>query len=316
MTHPALRALLRMAVASAVLALALLPALAQGAAVDDTILVSRADGAAGAVAAAASEPGLALSASGQYIAFTSSADNLSVADNDAVLNVYLRDTDTGATTLISRAEGAAGAAAAGDSRNPAVSPDGRFVAFESDADNLSDADDDSVTNVYVRDTQEATTTLVSQAPAGPASGPSHNPSVSNNGAFIAFDSAAPNLSETDDDSVVDVFVRDMSLGTNALISKPATGGAANGNSSDPSISSTGQKIAFTSDADNLVNTDVDAYTNIYTADRRFGTVEDVSRTTNSGSISQPADSGSSQPAISANGRHVAPPPGPEDAFCG
>jgi Tol biopolymer transport system component len=294
---------LRLAFALAVLAFAMLPALASGA-VDDTALVSRADGSGGAPANADSAPGLALSGSGRYVAFTSAADNLSDADDDTVLNVYLRDTDSGVTTLLSRADGVAGAGATSDSRNPAVSPDGQFVAFESDADNLSDGDDDSVTNIYVRDTQAGTTTLVSRAAAGPANGASHNPSVSNNGAFIAFDSAAANLSDTDDDSVVDVFVHDMSLGTNALVSRPSTG-AANGNSYDPSISSSGQKIAFTSDADNLMDVDVDAFSNVYVADRRFAFLTHVSRTTISGAIDQPADSPSSQPSISPEGRHVA-----------
>jgi len=295
---------LRLAIAFAVLAAAVLPALASGA-VNDTLLVSRATGLDGAAGDADSAPGLALSGSGRYVAFTSTADNLSAADDDTVRNVYVRDTQTGETTLVSRADGVDGAGATGgDSGNPAMSPAGRYVAFESDADNLSNADNDAVTNVYVRDMFAGTTTLVSRADTGPADGPSHNPSVSANGAFIAFDSAATNLSDSDDDTVTDVFVRDMSAGANFLVSKPPTG-AATGSSYDPSISSNGLKVAFTSDADNLMTVDIDSFSNVYLADRRFGFLSHVSRSTVSGVISQPADRPSSQPAISADGRHVA-----------
>jgi Tol biopolymer transport system component len=298
------RPVVRLAIAFAVLAAAVLPALASGA-VNDTVLVSRASGPDGAPADADSAPGLALSGNGRYVAFTSTADNLSAADDDTVRNVYLRDTQTGDTTLVSRADGADGAGATGgDSGNPAMSPAGRYVAFESDADNLSDADNDAVTNVYVRDMYAGTTTLVSSAGTAAADGPSHNPSVSANGAFIAFDSAATNLSDTDDDTVSDVFVRNMAAGTNALVSRPPNG-AASGASYDPSISSNGLKVAFTSDADNLMTVDIDSFSNVYLADLRFGFLSHVSRSTVSGVISQPADRPSAQPAISADGRQVA-----------
>ncbi len=145
---------------------------------------------------------------------------------------------------------------------------------------------------------------MSRATAGPADGASHNPSVSADGSLIAYDSAATNISAVDDDTVTDVFVWDTSAGATSLASKPATG-AANGPSYDPSISASGLKVAFTSDADNLMNVDIDAFSNVYVLDRRFNFLAHLSRTTISGIISQPADGASSQPSISADGRHVA-----------
>lgn len=297
----AVRVRLRLVIAFAVLAAALVPALASGA-VDDLTLVSRADGAEGGALAA--EPGAAVSSNGRLIAFTSRPAPTSPEDVP-VSSVYVRDLDTGTTTLVSRADGMDGVpGAGGDSRAPAISADGNIVAFESDADNLSGDDDDLVTNVYARDLTAGTTTLVSRADTGPADGASHNPSVSADGSLIAYDSAATNISTTDDDTVTDVFVRDANAGVTSLVSKLPTG-AANGPSYDPSISASGLKVAFTSDADNLMNVDIDAFSNVYVLNRQFNFLTHVSRTTISGIISQPADGASSQPSISGDGRHVA-----------
>ena len=113
----------------------------------------------------ASGPGVVVSPSGRYVVFESTADNLSDADDDSVVNIYLRDRETGETELVSRATGAAGAGANADSANPAISPGGaRYVAFESRAANLSDADDDADADVFVRDLETGATTLVSRAP--------------------------------------------------------------------------------------------------------------------------------------------------------
>ncbi len=125
---------LRLAIAFAVLAAAVVPALASGA-VDDLTLVSRADGADGGALAA--EPGVAASGNGRLVAFTSRPEPASPEDVP-VSSVYVRNLDTGTTTLVSRADGMDGApAAGGDSRGPSISADGNLVAFESDADNLS-----------------------------------------------------------------------------------------------------------------------------------------------------------------------------------
>ena len=115
---------------------ALVPLVAH-AAVGDTTLVSR-----GAAAGNGdSGPGLAVNADGRYIAFESKAANLDPAAKPGVTNIYKRDTKTGTTTLVTRLTGADGAGADGDSAAPAISPAGRFVAFESDADTLSPDDD-------------------------------------------------------------------------------------------------------------------------------------------------------------------------------
>ena len=90
---------------------------------------------------------MAVSADGHYVAFESKASNLSDAAQPGVTNIYKRDTQTGTTTLVSRVTGADGAGADGDSAAPAISPAGRFIAFESVADNLSTADKNSYRKV-------------------------------------------------------------------------------------------------------------------------------------------------------------------------
>ncbi|MGH2980038.1 MAG: hypothetical protein ACRDLQ_10455 [Solirubrobacterales bacterium] len=256
-----------------------------------------------------SGPGVAVSPSGRYVVFESTADNLSDADDDSVVNIYVRDRETGETNLVSRAPGASGVGADADARNPAISSgSGRYVAFESRATNLSDFDDDAATDVFVRDLEVGTTTLVSLAPDGsPANADSGDPSISEEGIVVAFESRATNLSDFDHDAHTDVFIHNRDSGTMRLVSRPVSGAPADGPSYDPSISSNGRRVAFASDADNLFLDDRDIYTNVYVAliEPAFTLLTHSSRTSASGSETHPANGNSTQPAISADGGHVA-----------
>src|SRR5262249_31066259 len=138
-----------------VLALAALSG-AASAAKDDLDLISRASGASGA-AANAFALDATISGDGRVVAFDSFASNLDPADGDMIDDVFLRDAQTNTTTLVSRASGANGAKANALSLDPAVSADGRFVAFTSRASNLDPADGDTTVDVYVRDLQANTT---------------------------------------------------------------------------------------------------------------------------------------------------------------
>ena len=180
-----------------------------------TTLVSRASGPGGAGGDSAST-GPAISADGRFVAFESSAENLSDEDSAGTSDVFVRDLQTSTTTLASRANGPGGAGGDGTSFSPSISADGRHVAFESTADNLSAEDDDAVNDVFVRDLQGATTTLASRAAgAGGAGGDGTSglPAISADGRFVAFSSDADNLSAEDADAVLDVFVRDLQAAT-------------------------------------------------------------------------------------------------------
>jgi Tol biopolymer transport system component len=272
-----------------------------------TTLISRATGPAGAGADDdSSSP--TVSADGRFVAFDSGADDLSPDDDDTVNNIFVRDTMTNTTTLVSRMTGASGAGANGLSRNAAISADGRFVAFESDADNLSPADDDTKTNVFVRDLLTNTTTLVSRATGASGAGSDGNsfvPSISADGRYVAFQSGATNLSPEDNHAVADIFLRDTLMNTTTLVSRAtgATGAAGSTFSSSPSVSADGRFVAFESTADNLSPDDNDAVTNIYVRDVVAGTTTLVTRA--DGPAGAPADGGSGAPTISADGRFVA-----------
>ena len=93
--------------------------------------------------------------------------------------------------------------------SPAVSSDGAFVAFVSDASNLSPDDTNGLSDVYVLDRAASVMTRVSVGPGGAqADGPSSEPVVSNNGQFVAFVSEATNLVLDDGNGVADIFVHD------------------------------------------------------------------------------------------------------------
>lgn len=181
-----------------------------------TMLVSRASGVVGVKGDGGSfYP--ALSADGHHVAFVSSATNLDPSDPDATLDVFVRGLQTSTTTLVSRASGVDGAKGNGDAFYPTVSADGRYVTFLSAASNLDPADRDDAIDVFVRDLQAATTTLVSRA-AGPsgmkANGLSFAAAVSGDGAYVAFDSTAANIDPADGDTASDIFVRQI-LGSDA-----------------------------------------------------------------------------------------------------
>ncbi|HEY8583294.1 MAG TPA: hypothetical protein VIL49_10110 [Capillimicrobium sp.] len=205
------------------------------------------------------------------------------------------------TELASRADGALGAPADSFAHEPSVSADGRYVTFTSAADNLSALDDDSVTNVYLRDRLTGTTVLVSRNGAQGGDADSTAPVISADGRFVAYDTAASNLSGADQPGFgLDVLVYDVALGTNALASRAdgVNGLGGTGHSHSPSISADGSRVAFQSHADNLSAIDQDAHNNIFVRDMVAGTTELVSQ----GAAA--ADDSSYNPAISGNGQVV------------
>ena len=237
---------------------------------DTTILVSRASGASGAKGNDHSfRP--SISADGRYVAFESRATNLVPDDTDDGADIYVRDLQEDATTLVSRADGVTGTKANNFSHHPSISADGRWVAFDSSATDLDPADPDGTEDVFARDLEASTTTLVSRAPG--ASGVkgddnSRNPSISADGRYIAFHSVARNLSTRDDDGILDVYFRDLLTNATILISRAsgASGTKGNGDSGAPSISASGRYVAFHSTANNLHPADSDHQFDVYRRD--------------------------------------------------
>jgi Tol biopolymer transport system component len=170
------------------------------------VYASRADGRHGPLAAADCKLP-AISANGRYVAFASKAKNLSRIDKDSVEDVFVRDLKTNRTLLASRAQGKHGGAGSGDSTNPSISADGRYVAFESYASNLGPADNSTIPDVFVRDLRSGRVFLASRAANGgvAANAPSADPSISADGRYLAFDSRGSNLSSADTLHATSVF---------------------------------------------------------------------------------------------------------------
>ena len=147
---------------------------------------------------------------------------MSTADEDGRSDVFVRDLLTNTTLYASRASGIDGDKGDDGARAASISGDGRFVAFQSTSDSLSDEDDDAYTNIFVRDLQTHTTIHASRTGDGTAAdGESSSASISADGRFVAFESGADNLSGEDSDGVFDVFVRDLQNGVTTYASRAA-----------------------------------------------------------------------------------------------
>jgi hypothetical protein len=207
----------------------------------------------------------------------------------------------GATDLVSiNIHGASGDAA---SSGVALNADGTIVAFYSDATDLVTSDTNQVRDVFVRDRSRSATERVSvNSDDVQANGPSHgagsSPAISGTGDIVAFYSDATNLVQDDTNGHTDVFVRLRAEGSTERVSLSSTGEQSNGDSLNPSISSTGRFVAFQSDASNLVPDDTNGETDIFVRDRENGTTERVCGTIQ-------GNGPSFLPSISADGNFVA-----------
>ena len=200
-----------------------------------------------------------ISADGRFIAFVSKADltcgeaSLCVtepSDRNGVADIYLRDTQTNTTRRISRSY--AGGDLDGRSYDPAISTDGRHVAFVSEATNVTRDSTHRAAHIYVHDLATGITELVSRTPSGrPANGPSLRPALSQDGATVAFQSLASNLvcegkcqtGQPDINLVWDVFVYDRFARRTARVSTDI-GEEWMENSRAPSLDDAGQVLAF------------------------------------------------------------------------
>ncbi|HYP24931.1 MAG TPA: calcium-binding protein, partial [Actinomycetota bacterium] len=203
-----------------------------------------------------------ISAEGEYVAFASSADTLSKGDTNNSPDVFRYNRKLHATVRASLAFGGAGSNAAGPSSQPSISDDGKRIAFVSKAVNLVEDDATNDPDVFVYDFEAKETTLVTNEVADGPAGDTDNPVISGNGRFVAFDSTASNLVEGDRNGVRDVFVYDLVEGEMVRVSVDEGGGEGSEASFDPSISSDGSFVTFTSEG-RLVSTDTNGVPDVY-----------------------------------------------------
>ena len=243
---------------------------------------------------------VSMSPDGRYLAFESAATDLIPGDTNGAPDVFVRDTVNGTFDRVSVSS--SGTQAAGGCEHPAISADGRFVAFDSYAGNLVAGSTSGRSDVYLRDRQAGTTEVVSLSSGGArGDSDSFRPSISADGRFVAFESNSTNLVGGDSNGVYDVFVRDRQLGTTERVSVSSGGAQGDGYSYIASISSDGRYVAFQSIADNLVAGDTNGQMDVFVRDRQLGAT--VRASVSSGGVQ--GNSQSFTPSISADGRYVA-----------
>jgi Tol biopolymer transport system component len=266
--------------------------------------------ASGGVQANGSSSAAAISADGRYVAFESLATNLVAVDGNATRDIFSHDTvtDTTGRVSVSSADGDSN----GASFDAAISPDGRYVGFESDANNLlASGDSNFLRDVFLHDMSTGVTgrASVNSDEEQAIGGDSAAAAVSSNGSYVAFQSAATNLVpgdtngvfDGDTNAVFDVFRRDTVAGETIRVSVTSLSAQANFQSVNPDISADGRYVVFESDATDLVTGDTNAARDIFVRDTVLNTTERVSISDDE----QEANLGSSIGVISDDGRYVA-----------
>ncbi len=240
-----------------------------------------------------------ISGDGRYVAFMSNATNLVAGDTTAIDDIFLRDTVSNQTTQISVSS--SGTQGNYSSLFPDISRDGRYVVFESYANNLVALDTNNTGDVFVRDTLLNTTTIISVGTTGSSgNGNSLNASISADGRYVTFASSANNLVVGDTNGNMDVFVRDLVTNTTKLISLSSNGLASNGTSQFSSISGDGRFVTFRSNARNLVGGNITGYENIFLRD----TVLNTTTLASVDFLGNPVNASYNPPKISADGSQI------------
>ncbi len=193
-----------------------------------------------------------ISANGGFVAFTSYANNLVADDTNGEPDVFVYDMQTGETTRVSVAsDGTQSNAPSGD-HTSSISANGRFIAFDSRADNLVSDDTNSClgvpcSDIFVHDLQTGETVRVSVASdAAQGNGWSSAPSLSADGRYVAFASNSNNLVANDTNDETDVFLRDLVTGITTRVSVASDGSQLEARSSAPHLSADGRHVGFQS----------------------------------------------------------------------
>jgi Tol biopolymer transport system component len=240
----------------------------------------------------------AVSGDGRYVAFTSDDPSLVTGDNNGAQDVFRFDRQTGTTDLVS-----AGVSGAASGYSPSISGDGSLVAFVSDNGSAFFPGFDGIgSQVFLRDMNAQTTQLVSVGVNGsPPNDASTQPSISDNGQFVAFTSVAPNLVDGVSPAVAQVYRRDMVAGQTVLVSAKSDGSPAASRCYQPGISRDGRMVAYVQ---------AGGVTAAISNQRLASTI--LLRDITAGATAlitvnlsgKPSDSGSAEPHVAGGGRYV------------
>ena len=240
-------------------------------------------------------------ASGRYIVFASYANNLvpNISTNGQI-QIYRKDSQTGLVAMVSTDSTGLVSALGFDCESPRISDDGRYVVFASAATNFGTAG--GISQIYLKDMDTNTLTLISHRnnSTDPGDQNSFQPHISANGKYIVFASRATNLVSSDTNGEDDIFFVDMDTPTIVELISVTGSTQANGASSKPAVSATGQFVAFDSIATNL-DVSNNGLSQIYRRDRT--TPATVLVSINNGG-SNGGNNGSEFPDISADGNLI------------
>ncbi|MGH2711882.1 MAG: TolB family protein [Actinomycetota bacterium] len=283
--------------------------------VEDIFVVDRTTGAVerASVASSGTEGndtsyGPVISAEGRFVAFTSHASNLVAGDTNAAMDVFVKDLLTG---KMERASVSSSGFQGNDrSFDPDMTPDGRYVVFQSAASNLDTPDTNgpcgqtgsSGCDVFVYDRMTKKTERVSEAADGTeANGPSGwTNEISADGRFVSFYSFADNLVPGDTNPFSDIYVKDRATGNIEIVSVSSDGTQGTAGATWNSMSADGRYVAFVSLAPNLVPGDANDADDVFVHDRETRTTVRVSVSSAGAEANGGADNGE----ITDDGRYV------------
>lgn len=239
----------------------------------------------------------ALSTDGRYLAFTSTGDDLVDHHLYRAQHLYVRDQATRTTSLVDVST--SGAESHGNAGSPALSANGRHVAFASAGSDLVAGDTNGLGDVFVRDRKTRVTERVSVSGTGQQAegGEVGTVAISGNGRYVAFLSSATNLVPGDTNGTEDVFVRDRVAKTTERVSVGAEGRQADDYFQTLTMSADGRYVSFCSYSARLVRGDTNGATDMFVRDRRTRTTTRVSLASDGAQAN-----GRSLGTISADGR--------------
>ncbi|MBB4039185.1 Tol biopolymer transport system component [Microvirga flocculans] len=240
------------------------------------------------------------SANGRYVLFESFSNDLVPGDTNNMLDIFRKDLFTGAVTLVSIGAGSNAEPANGWNVNAGISADGRYVVFQSWANNLVENDKNGMMDVFRKDLLTGETVRVSTYANGDeAALESRAACISADGRYVFFESEATFVNG--ESSLVDIFRKDMESGEVTLVSNKTNGPTSNGQSSDVRITPDGRYVVFTSSATNLVEGDTNGKSDVFRKDMQTGEIVCVSVAAGGEQAEMGASSGAQ---ITPDGRYV------------
>jgi Tol biopolymer transport system component len=242
-----------------------------------------------------------ISGQGRFVVFATRATNLYDPESpsetpNGASQIYLWDLLAGELHLVTTSDGFA--PALGDSSGAAITPDGRYVAFVSDATNLVAGDTNGTSDIFLYDRATKSMERISvNAAGGEQYIDAREPAISEDGATVAF--TAINISTL---GPRQVFVRNRVANTVTNVSHASAGGEGNGASSSPSLSADGRFVAYASEASNIASDDTEGFSDVFVYDRSTAL---VARASVDADGTGGGDGDSWQPSLSADGQFLA-----------